>query len=66
MSYYEYNRRHELRTIEDVDREIDLLRLRHQQTCDPVTRRDCQEKLAICAALRADLQQLELFTEPAA
>jgi hypothetical protein len=61
MSFYEHTRRQQLRTIPEVDAEIDLLKLRWQMTVDPATRRDCEEKLAVCRRIRADLQQLELF-----
>jgi hypothetical protein len=61
MTFYEHTRRQALRTIADVDAEIDLLKLRWQMTVDPATRRDCEDKLAICRRIRTDLQQLELF-----
>lgn len=66
MSCYEHTLKRRGLTLKALDREIDLLTFRWQQTADEATRQDCREKLATCAKFRSDLLQLDLFAEVSA
>lgn len=63
MNALERSLRRRLGTLADVDDEIDLLKLRRQQTCDDLVRSDCDRRLAVCQRIRDDMTNLSLFPE---
>lgn len=63
MTALELSLRRRLGTLADVDDEIDLLKLRHQETCDDLVRADCERRLAVCKRIREDMTQPVLFQE---
>ena len=61
MTSYERARRHERQTPAEIDAEIDLLNLRHQQTVDESVCKDCKVKIAILVKLKDELLTPELL-----
>ncbi len=61
MTSYERARRHARQTPAEIDAEIDLLNLRHQQTVDESVRKDCKVKIAILVKLKDELLTPELL-----
>ena len=62
-TFFQHACRRDLRRIEDVDAKIDRINAIWQGTVNPVTRRDCDEKLEVLKNIRNDLLQLSLFAE---